>query len=141
MKRLFVCVAVAAIGGIAVGCGDDGRYSDAPPPAAVVGDPLTEQRPVIPTGRVEVVQALDNTFRADTLEVAPGTEVRWENVGRNDHDVKPVGGGRWGVGAEEFQPADQYSHVFSAPGEYQYFCTLHGTETAGMIGTVIVTEE
>jgi plastocyanin len=143
MRRSTVWVTAAALGGLTVGCGDDGRFVNAPPPSSIVGDPLSHPRPVAtvaPTGGVAVVQAIDNTFRAPTLEIAPGTEVRWENRGRNEHDVMPVEGDRWGVDPEEFRPGETYSHVFTAPGEYAYFCTLHGTETAGMVGTVVVTD-
>ena len=37
-------------------------------------------------------------------------------------------------------PKATYSHVFDQPGTYAYFCTIHGTATAGMIGTIVVTE-
>ena len=30
--------------------------------------------------------------------------------------------------------------VFDEPGEYPYYCTLHGTETAGMVGTIRVVD-
>jgi plastocyanin len=32
-----------------------------------------------------------------------------------------------------------YSHVFTEPGEYPYYCTAHGTKTRGMIGKIVVT--
>ena len=92
-----------------------------------------------PTGGSVVVEAIDNTFRAETIEVAPGTEVRWENRGRNEHDIVPVADG-WGIEVGEFDPGDTYEHVFSTPGEYRYYCSLHGTETAGMVGTVVVSD-
>jgi plastocyanin len=31
--------------------------------------------------------------------------------------------------------------VFTEPGEYPYHCTIHGTTTVGMIGTVVVTDQ
>jgi plastocyanin len=127
--------------GLLAGCGDDGRFAVTPPPASIVGDPFADPRPAVAaTGEVTVVQAIDNTFRAPVIEVAAGTEVRWENRGRNEHDVLPVSPAPWGVDAEAFVPGDVYSHVFSAPGEFAYYCSLHGTETAGMIGTVVVTD-
>ena len=93
-------------------------------------------------GKVEVVKALDNNFISAALTIEAGTEVIWENNGRNDHDVIPVDdldAVSWGVQAEVFVPKATYSHVFDQPGTYAYFCTIHGTAEVGMIGTIVVT--
>lgn len=86
------------------------------------------------------VQALDNTFRVQDLVVDVGTEVVFENVGRNEHNVIPepdsVQG--WGVGEDAFAPGDVYTHVFTEPGVYAYVCTIHGVNGKGMVGTVTV---
>ena len=83
---------------------------------------------------------LDNNFRPEELEVVAGTTVRWDNGGRNDHNIIPVDDTQdWGVDIADFEPGEVYEHVFTTPGEYAYYCTLHGTATAGMIGTVVVT--
>ena len=87
------------------------------------------------------VQSLDNTFRAPDIQVKPGTTVTWTNDGRNEHDVLPVDGDGWGVEVEEFQPGDAYEHTFSEPGVYHYYCSIHGTTTAGMVGSVTVADE
>ena len=94
-------------------------------------------------GKVDTVIALDNNFLPEALTIAAGTEVVWENNGRNDHDVTPVDdldAVAWGVKPEVFVPKATYSHVFEQPGTYSYFCTIHGTATAGMVGTIVVTE-
>jgi plastocyanin len=96
--------------------------------------------PVAPTGETLQVRALDNTFRDAEVEIAAGAEVIWTNNGRNDHDVLPTDDAMdWGVEVEGFAPGDEYSHVFDAPGVYDYYCSIHGTKDAGMIGTVVVT--
>lgn len=100
--------------------------------AAAPAEPVAPGEPVL-------VQALDNTFRADEVTVTAGTEVRWKNVGRNDHDVRPADGAPWGVDAEDFAPGDEYTHVFEVAGTYEYVCTIHGVPGVGMIGTVVVT--
>ena len=66
--------------------------------------------------------------------VAAGTEVVWENGGRNDHNVLPVDGDDWGVEADDFAPGDAYRHRFTEPGTYAYYCSLHGTTTAAWSG-------
>lgn len=96
------------------------------------------------TGVVVPVIALDNSFRPQTVEAKVGDEVVWENRGRNEHDVLSIegtlaDGTAWGVTVDDFQPGDIYAHVFTEPGEYRYYCTIHGSSEVGMIGTVVVT--
>ena len=94
---------------------------------------------VASNGEVVEVRALDNTFIAEEITVAAGTEVRWENRGRNDHDIVPVDDSQeWGVDLEDFTPGDAYSRVFTTPGVHRYYCTIHGTADVGMVGVVIV---
>jgi plastocyanin len=93
---------------------------------------------VVLEGSAVSVASLDNTFRAQNIQVEPGTTVTWTNDGRNEHDVLPVEGDAWGVEVEGFQPGDSYEHTFDEPGVYEYYCSIHGTTTAGMIGTVVV---
>ncbi|CAN5581730.1 hypothetical protein BH10ACT2_BH10ACT2_15290 [soil metagenome] len=94
---------------------------------------------VAPNGETVSVQVLDNSFRPETLEIAAGTEVVFDNRGRNDHNVLPADPSLdWGVQALDFKPGDTYTYVFATPGEYHYFCSIHGTADAGMIGTIIV---
>ena len=93
---------------------------------------------VEPTGVVVPVFALDNSFRPEVIEISVGDEVLWENRGLNEHNALSVVGDDWGVEVEQFQPGDIYAHVFTEPGEYTYFCSIHGNETVGMVGTVIV---
>jgi plastocyanin len=119
VARGTIGLLVAATG--LVGCGGD-------------DDPVT-----LVEGVEEPVDVLDNTYRPDRLEVAAGTEVAWHNGGRNDHNVLPVEGDEWGVDADAFAPGDDYRHRFTEPGTYAYYCSLHGTTTKGMVGTIVVT--
>jgi len=126
--------AAAVVLGMA--CADDGPQSE-------VGRAVTSLDPPPPTGlpgsgQVVAIQSLDNAFRPERVEVAAGTEVVWTNVGHNGHDIH-ADDGSWGVGKELFRPGETFSHVFTEPGEVPYYCTIHGTPTAGMVGTVVVT--
>jgi plastocyanin len=114
-------------GGDAAG---DGQADDTP----------TAQDPVVLEGDEVAVTSLDNTFRAPVIQVQPGTTVVWSNRGRNQHDVLPVEGDAWGVDISDFQPGDTYSHTFDEPGTYPYYCSIHGTTTTGMVGSVVVAE-
>ena len=147
-RRIAVVVAAGCV--VATGCANDG------PTSVQAGQPSESTASTVSTGSVEdsvatgsvedsvaptqtvTVQAIDNTFRPDRIEVAPGTEVVWVNRGRNDHDLFADLG--FGVTAAEFKPGDEYRHVFTEPGEYPYYCTIHGTPDVGMTGTVVVTD-
>ena len=96
---------------------------------------------VEPTGVLVPIAALDNSFRPEVVEVSVGDEVVWENRGINEHDVLFLqdSASPFGVEVADFQPGDFYSHVFAEPGEYHYYCSIHGNETVGMVGTVVVT--
>lgn len=117
---------IAALTLLVTACGDgadDAAEPDAPLVDAVVS-----------------VRVLDNTFRPERMDVAAGTTIEWTNGGRNDHDIVPVDTeGGWGVEPDAFAPQDVYRHRFTEPGTYAYYCSLHGTETAGMVGTIVVT--
>ena len=129
--------------------GDDDEAAAARPRAReTAGDGLASEGDapeapddvVVIDGTTAAVQSLDNTFRPPNIQVQPGTTVTWTNDGRNEHDVLPVEGDAWGVEVEEFQPGDAYEHTFDEPGVYDYYCSIHGTTTAGMVGTVVVAE-
>lgn len=133
-------VPVAAVVVLVAGCGgDDGGGEDGAGTTATSGSPAPDTTPS-PPGPAVTVQALDNSFRPETVTVSVGTEVLFDNRGRNDHNVLPSDGGdEWGVQVEEFRPGDQYTVTFDEPGEYPYYCSIHGTADVGMIGTVVVT--
>jgi plastocyanin len=112
----------------------DESAGDSPPDDSVPAETFP------PNGETIVVLGLDNSFREEIIEVEAGTEVLWENRGRNDHNVVPVDEtAEWGVEVADFTPGDEYSLVFDTPGEYPYYCSIHGTAEVGMTGTVVVT--
>ncbi|MGA1052570.1 MAG: cupredoxin domain-containing protein [Ilumatobacteraceae bacterium] len=147
---------------VLAGCADDGNDVTEPVPVGVteptepptvggavgttsivveVTPTTVPDRPVVdvePTGVVVSVIALDNSFRPEVVEVSVGDEVEWENRGLNEHNVLRVEGDGWGVEVTDFQPGARYSHVFSEPGEYRYYCSIHGNTEVGMVGTVLV---
>lgn len=140
---------------LATGCGGDGSSTGAAPATELAATASTAQAATAsvgptttvlvtypPNGQVVEVQALDNTFRVEDITVEAGTEVRWTNVGRNQHNVVAIArtaADVWGVEDVDFQPGQSYSHVFDHPGVFEYVCTIHGVEGVGMIGSVTVT--
>ena len=75
---------------------------------------------------------IDNfNFTPPTLVVAPGTTVTWTNADDSPHTVREKDG--------KFKSAaldtdDTFSQTFTAPGEYEYFCSIHPR----MVGKVVV---
>jgi plastocyanin len=131
---VLVAGPLAACGGDDDSTGGDGGLSTSDGSS---DDSLPEDVVVIDTDPAEVT-ALDNSFRPENIEIAPGTEVVWTNKGRNEHNVLHVDGDDWGVEVDDFQPGATYSHTFDEPGVYHYYCSIHGTTDAGMIGTIVV---
>jgi plastocyanin len=119
---------------------DDNQTLDTLPPPVTVADAVA----VPPNGLTVTVIAIDNTFRDELVEITAGTEVVWENRGRQKHNMVPADdptASSWGVADEEnFQPGDTYSHVFATPGTYPYVCSIHAVKGRGMIGTIVVDE-
>ena len=120
---------------------DGAEATSAPGTTGTAATPVTTAPTVEPTGVLVPVIGLDNSFRPQVVEVNVGDEVVWENRGINEHDVLMVqdSASPFGVEVADFQPGDVYSHVFTEPGEFNYYCSIHGNETVGMVGTVIVT--
>jgi plastocyanin len=142
LKNLRVSsVIVATI--LMVSCGADGQDSG-----------VTTIETVPANGEVVNIQALDNSFRPVDFEIAAGTEVMFDNRGRNDHNILPdtvkddagliallasdTSPTAWGVASTDFVPGDTYSHLFNVPGVYNYYCSIHGAPGAGMYGTLTV---
>ena len=131
---------VLVAGSFAAGGGDDesaGGDAGLSTSDGSSDDSVPEDVVVIDTDPAEVT-ALDNSFRPENVEVPAGTEVVWINKGRNEHNVLHVDGDDWGVEVDDFQPGASYSHTFDEAGVYRYYCSIHGTTDAGMIGTIVV---
>jgi len=98
------------------------------------------------TAKVSMNDALK--FTPATLTVHPGDEVVWHNDSQLVHTVTadpalaatassthlPAGAKPFNSG--NLEPGGTFSHVFTTPGTYKYFCIPH--EAAGMTGEVVV---
>ncbi len=110
--------------------------------AATAAAPAAHAQPVARRADAVHIKVLDNTFTPEMVTVTVGQPVIWENRGRNAHDILPVDEslGSWGVADKtKFEPKDTFETTFTKPGIYSYYCSLHGTSKAGMVGTIIVT--
>ena len=144
VRRKSLVIATLMSAAMVVGCASD--PNDAVGAAvAPTGDTADATSDVTfpANGTTADVLAIDNTFGPESLTIVAGTEVVFTNNGRNPHNVLPEGDSEavtWGVLEEDFLPTDTYSHVFDRPGTYVYYCSIHGTPTAAMHATIIVTE-
>ena len=84
---------------------------------------------VTPAAGVSNVIVEDNQFGPRAISVPAGTQVTWDFQDNHDHDV--VGDGF----ASERMTTGIFTHTFTAPGTYDYRCTLH----SNMTGRVVVT--
>jgi len=82
------------------------------------------------------VQVVDNSFNPTSATVAAGGTVTWQWAGSAQHNVTWVN--QSGTSDSPTQTTGTYTRNFSAAGTYDYFCSLHGTATTGMQGTVTV---
>lgn len=113
-------------------------------------------------GQQQTVEMTDGlVFDPDTITIAPGDTVVWENVGTIGHSVTAYEDGIPGDAAyfasggfDAEQPArnayqagdpesgdvaggETFEHTFEVEGTYEYFCIPH--ESAGMLGAIEVT--
>jgi plastocyanin len=79
------------------------------------------------------VGAYDNRFSPQTINVQPGTTVRWVNYGQHPHTVT-ADDESWDSG--DIQPGASYSATFNNPGTYYYYCRHHTQDK--MQGVVVV---
>jgi plastocyanin len=91
----------------------------------------------VQSGEVAVA-GTDNYFVEELVTVTEGSEVVWTNDGRNQHNIIPVDDTPFEAETAEFEPGETYRWTASVPGTYRYYCSIHGTATAGMIGTIQV---
>lgn len=116
------------------------------PPGAA--SPAAKSSPA--SGQTFAVNMTDTLkFEPGTLTVPRGATVTWRNGGQVPHTatddpakvqnkanaVLPGGAQPWDSGT--ITAGQSWSHTFTTPGEYTYFCVPH--EAAGMVGKVIVT--
>jgi plastocyanin len=124
---------------VTAGCGGSSSGSGADHPGATVNVPASKFSNE--TGKRSVdIAATDNDFTPVYVVVSADTKVTWDNEGRNAHNVVPVDKGSFtGVVTSDFGPGQVYTTTFDTPGDYPYYCSIHGTKNMnGMSGVIRV---
>ena len=144
-RRFLVALLLAlSVFGLAA-CGDD-TSDDGGAQGADTEDATAEVPPPPPddvvdlTGQSTVtVEVGDNKYTERAVIVSPGTEITWENVGLNRHDVVSSTPGAFeDIALEDLDDGGSDSRTFSDPGDYAYYCSVHGSITNGQRGWVVV---
>ncbi len=87
---------------------------------------------VAPAADGAVVQIVDfMRFEPVSLTVTAGTTVTWINNDGSNHIIQMKAGDK----SPRLRHGANWSHSFTAPGEYPYICAIHGER---MSGTIIV---
>ncbi|HLI14152.1 MAG TPA: plastocyanin/azurin family copper-binding protein [Alphaproteobacteria bacterium] len=104
--------------------------------------------PPVP-GMAAVVDMSFESYDPANVTIRAGQTVEWRNTSIITHTVTddpararkaddagvPAGGQAFDSG--DIPPGQVYSHAFTVPGTYRYFCAHH--EQGGMLGVVVVT--
>jgi plastocyanin len=120
---------VAGLGLTGCGAGADGMSQgqniEETPPAPATTSPVSVSVPN------QVV--IDNfTFRPAKLTVTAGTKVTWINRDDVPHTATSTVKPRL-FNSGTLDTDDQFTHVFTTPGTYEYFCAVHPHMTAQLI--------
>lgn len=136
MRRREFLLASAGAGAAATSAGGSAAgHPDSGGPALVDDGRLRQQ-----DGDVVEVSLVDFTFEPETLEIEPGTTVRfvWETSTHNIVVESQPDEADW-PGHEDIEDAGfEYEFTFEVEGTYEYFCRPHLSQ--GMEGTIVVGE-
>ncbi|WP_222853992.1 cupredoxin domain-containing protein [Fodinicola acaciae] len=139
MRITAIGVACAAGGvslGLLAGCG-----STAPAAPAGASQPMPGMSMPAPSATQNAAPVATNTvsiknfaFVPATITVKAGVTVTWTNADQDAHTVTSVPPASQ-LRSPTLNTGGVYRHAFTAPGTYQYLCTIHPF----MTGTVVVT--
>lgn len=99
-------------------------------PSASYPPPQAQRMPAAPAPSVTIA-AINDRFDPVSVTVAPGTTVKWVNMGKNKHTIT-ADKGEWDSG--DLAPDASYTATFTTPGTFAYSCRYH----KDMKGTIIV---
>jgi plastocyanin len=84
------------------------------------------------------IEIRDNVFDERFFRVDPGTQIVFVNRGANTHDVTAAAEGAFPKITKEALIEGPQALVLSAEGDYPFYCSIHGTQTRGQTGYVVV---
>jgi plastocyanin len=110
------------------------------PPAPERDIPRPDDKIVDLRGQTRVeVPIRDNVFDpVRWFRVDPCTEIVFVNAGLNPHNVVSAAEGAFPKIEEDALTAAPQALVVAAPGDYPFYCSIHGTTTRGQTGFLVV---
>jgi plastocyanin len=129
VKKTFLLVAFASVA--LIGCSGSGSGS---------GSGATTSSTQAPQSGTVSVSVIDNNFRPQDITVTKGSTVVWTNEGRAEHNIVAFGPTPFHVDTKSFPPGSTYAWIAGETGTFRYYCSIHGTATAAMYGSVTVVE-
>jgi plastocyanin len=142
-----VAAGIAILAGAAIAAGivtSPTATPEAPAPTHVLADQVMPGMAMPPAGPPAAVPGQDapvatNTvaiqnfaFAPATVTVKAGTTLTWTNRDQDSHTVTAMSGP---FHSPTLNTGQSYRYTFTAPGRYEYLCTIHPFMTA----TVVVT--
>jgi plastocyanin len=110
----------------AAGCG--ATHVSGPAAVGATATPATAEPPT-----AESKVTIDNfTFSPPTLTVTAGTKVTWVNHDDVPHTATSTAKPK-AFDSGTLDTDQQFSHVFTTPGTYDYFCAVHPKMTGRII--------
>lgn len=139
-RRTFLAAGSLASLSLLVACGTK-KDGEKVAPTAKIDAPESDF--LDNTGSTEVtIVVSDNKFTPQFTTIDQGTKVTWTNEGRNPHNVVETQKGAFqGVGQAEFAPGAVHSVTFDTPGDFPYYCSIHGTPKAAQYGGIRVVKK
>lgn len=92
--------------------------------------PQPQRMPAVPAPSVTIA-VINDRFDPVSVTVAPGTTVKWVNMGKNKHTIT-ADKGEWDSG--DLAPDTSYTATFTTAGTFTYSCRYH----KDMKGTIVV---
>ena len=150
-RRALEALALGLVSVALIGCASDDpqdfavtTQDAADPPDGAVFPPVNPDvaRPstVVDLRGQEIVEIeiRDNVFEERFFRVDAGTQIIFVNRGANTHDVTASAERAFSKITKEALAEGPQALVLSAEGDYPFFCSIHGTQTRGQTGYVVV---
>jgi plastocyanin len=120
-----VLASLALLSVVPLGCGGSSEQATPPEMTSAATMPRGESS----TSKVTIAHF---SYEPRTLVVRRGTRVTWTNEDDAPHTVTSTAKPR-AFDSKALDTDDTFSHVFDAPGTYEYFCALHPKMTAKVV--------
>jgi plastocyanin len=115
---------------VAAGC-TEGTGRQAPGQGTTTNGP-PQMDPMAPSEAAQQIKIDNFTFDPPTLTIAVGTKVTWVNRDDVPHTATSTAKPK-SFDSGTLDTDQQFSHVFTKPGTYDYFCAVHPKMTGRII--------